>query len=514
MALFLIYVAFPTKNYYYDGIFFARTIEGATTLQSSLIHPNHLIYSPLGYLVYRLTQTLGFTFRAIQVLQVMNSLASVLSAYVLFRIARETFQSRYLAWCVTFLFAFSATWWKFSIDADAYVISVLFLLTCFYLILPTRTPRPWLLIATFSLAVFFHQLAVLFYPIAILGLAWQTGFGVRRPVGAFIFSRGSQAKAVTGHRTPKFVVLLFAIGAFVLIFTTYCFAFYLAAGTFSASRFAGWITSYSPDASFSFNVLSNLRYTVRGHGRLFFGGRFSLLQDLPGSWWSVLLFIWIVLIGLFIIRLLRTLRATRFRRAALPRQGFHPDLFAKLCIFWILIFIVFLFFWLPHNTFYRLFYLPAIILLAAWLISKRLQSSPKFRFALFVIIMALANFLFSVFPYAHVEKNPSLALAFGLNRAWPAGTVVYYASENSDNNLVRYFNPHTEWKPLSDLRQLETDLPGSYALGKTTWLETTAIDQILGQPDGANWLASHVKLESRYELNDRAYRIRFFQVHP
>jgi hypothetical protein len=492
IALFLIYIAFPTKNYYYDGVFFARAIEEANGLQSSLIHPNHLIYSPVGYLAYRLSQTLSFTFRAIQILQVLNSLASVLSAYVLFRIARASFQSRYLAWCLTFLFAFSATWWKYSTDADAYIISVLFLLISFYLILPGRTPRPWWLIATFSLAVFFHQLAVLFYPIIILGLYWQASSG--EPQG----------------RRPLFIVLQFAAWSFVFIFTVYCYAFYLAAGTFSASRFARWIWSYSPDASFSFNVLDNLRYTLRGHGRLFFGGRFSLLQDLPG----VLLFIWIVLIGLFVIRLLRGLRGTRFRHAAITRQRFHPDHFAKLCIFWILIFFVFLFFWLPHNTFYRLFYLPAIILLGAWLISKRLHASPKYRLALFVVIMALANFLFSIFPYAQVENNPPLALALELNKQWPAGTVVYYASENSDNNLVRYFNPNSEWKAFTDLRQLETDASAGYAQGKATWLDTTAIDRIFAQTDGANWLARHVKLESRHELIDRAYRIRFFQVNP
>jgi hypothetical protein len=493
-ALFLIYLAFPTKNYYYDGIFFARSIEEATSLQSSLIHPNHLIYSPFGYLAYRLTQTLGFSFRAIQVLQVVNSFASVLSAYVLFRIAREVFQSRYLAWCLTFLFAFSATWWKFSIDADAYILSVLFLLISFYLILPGRKPRPWLLVATFSLAVFFHQLAVLVYPIFIWGLA-------SRPVDSKEGRPGTASK--------------FALGAFVLILGIYCLAFFLAAGTFSLPRFARWITSYSPDVSFSFNVLDNLRYTLRGHARLFFGGRFSLLQDLPGLWWQVLLFIWIVLLGLFIIRLLRTVRVARFRSTTITRPSLHLDRFAKLCILWVTIFVAFLFFWLPHNTFYRLFYLPALILLGAWFTYRRpVQSSPRYRLALFVAIMALANFLFSILPYAHIEKNPPLSLALELNKAWPPGTVVYYASENSDNNLVRYFNPNTEWRLLSDYRQLSTEVPASYNQGKSVWLETTAIDRLLMQPEGTEWLARHVKLESTRELVDRAYGIRFLQVNP
>jgi hypothetical protein len=494
-ALFLIYVAFPTKNYYYDGIFFARSIEEATSLQSSLIHPNHLIYTPFGYLAYRLTQTLGFTFRAIQVLQVLNSVASVLSAYVLFRIARKTFQSRYLAWCVTFLFAFSATWWKFSIDADAYVISVLFLLITFYLSLPPRTPRPWLLIATFSLAVFFHQLAVLFYPVIILGLHWQTLL--------------SHLKG----RRRLFILLQFAVGSFVFIFSAYCCAFYLAAGTFSASRFARWITSYSPDASFSFNMLDNLRYTLRGHGRLFFGGRFGFIKDL-GPWAYVPLLAWFALIGVFIMKLIPTLRSLR-GHPTMKDQRIRLDHFAKLCTFWTVIYLVFLFFWLPHNTFYRLFYLPALILLSVWFIPKRpAQSSPTYRLALFVAIMSVANFLFSILPYAHIEKNPPLSLALELKRDWTPGTVVYYASENADNNLVRYFNPNTEWRLLFDYRQLSTEVPASYNQGKTVWLETTAVDRLLTQPDGTEWLARHIKQESTRELVDRAYRIRFLQLNP
>ena len=171
----MIYIAFPSRNHYWDGVFFARVIENAQGLHGSLIHPNHLIYTPFGYLLYRLSQMLGFTFRAIHVLQFANIVASVLSAYVLFTIARRHFRSLYLAWSLTFLFAFAATWWKFSVDADAYILSVFFLLICFALIMPGRKLRPFLLVILFSFAVFFHQLAIFFYPVIVLALFWQSG---------------------------------------------------------------------------------------------------------------------------------------------------------------------------------------------------------------------------------------------------------------------------------------------------------------------------------------------------
>jgi hypothetical protein len=39
----VIYLLFPTRVYYWDGIVFAQAIEDASRLNPSLVHPNHLI---------------------------------------------------------------------------------------------------------------------------------------------------------------------------------------------------------------------------------------------------------------------------------------------------------------------------------------------------------------------------------------------------------------------------------------------------------------------------------------
>ena len=484
-VIFLSYIAFPTKNYYYDGIFFAQVIENSKGLNGSLLHPNHLLYNAFGYLLYRASQAIALSLRAVQVLQFANSVGAVLCAYVFFRIIKKLF-SEYLAWTLTFLFAFSATWWKFSTDADAYIFSVLFLLLSFYLLLH-KDSQPLLLLITFSLAVFFHQLAILFYPIAVLGLLWHRA------------------------RHPRHV-FTFAIGAFVVVFGCYCLFFYLASGSTNPTRFARWITSYSPDASFSFNLLSNLRYTLRGHGRLFFGGRVSALQDLMRFWIVMLIVVWA---GLIVALLFKSIQGLRDRHDSDSVQyTLRLDTVAKLCIVWIAIYEVFLFFWLPQNTFYRLFYLPAIVLLIGWVISHLARGSKRhYRLALFVAIMAFANFLFSIFPFAHVQKNPPLALALEMNRVWPAGTVIYFASENTDNNLFQYFNPGTHWKSLVTNR-LESDLGPMSRNGASVWLDSSAIDQISSTPAGAEWLAHHEQAGSRRELVDRSYRIRFIEITP
>jgi hypothetical protein len=61
---------------------------------------------------------------------------------------------------------------------------------------------------------------------------------------------------------------------------------------------------------------------------------------------------------------------------------------------------VFLFFWLPQNTFYRLFYLPALILLFGLLLAARPHRISR-TLAVFVIAVALANFLFMIYPFSH-----------------------------------------------------------------------------------------------------------------
>ncbi|HEV2836967.1 MAG TPA: hypothetical protein VGW58_16730, partial [Pyrinomonadaceae bacterium] len=131
--------------------------------------------------------------------------------------------------------------------------------------------------------------------------------------------------------------------------------------------------------------------------------------------------------------------------------------------------------------------------------------------ALFVAAVGLANFLFLIYPFSHVEKYPPLVLALQMNSEWPAGTVIYYGAQNSDAALVRYFNPATRWEPLPDQIAEGISLPSD---GTNTWLETTAIDRLSATPTGARWLAAHTRPETMREVNTGAYRLRFIAIQP
>lgn len=485
LALLAIYLAFPTKVYYWDGIVFAQAIEDASGPGVSLAHPNHLVYNFAGYFFYRLLRGFGADIRAITTLQILNSVLSAACATILFSILRDALRSLYLSFCLTLLFALSATWWKFSTDANAYIASVFFLLVCFYLVLPDRRPAPLLLAFVFFLAMCFHQLAVVAYPVFALGVYLQDG-------GVSIRRRLLNA-------------LTFSVAAFVLIVVTYAVVFYQATGSFELASFLRWTASFSPDVVTHSDIWSSLGYSLRGQVRLFFGGRLNLLQGLTSSGVMLLIALLVFAVVLLIAAVLWNV-VTLKRRLRGARLSLRQKTVLLLALLWAAVYLAFLFFWLPQNTFYRLFYLPALVLLFGLALSALSQSNGRrtFATALFVVAVGLANFLFLIYPYSHVEKYPPLAFALQMNREWTPGTTVYYAAENSDASLVRYFNPATRWQLLPD------QLPE----GTSAWLETTAIDRVSATAEGTRWLNEHTHPNSLRELNNGAYRIRFIQVVP
>lgn len=392
IVIAIVYLAFPTKVYYWDAITFAKTIEDVPRLQPSLVHPNHLIYNFAGYLFYKLLTNLGFDITAMTALQILSSLLSTACAAVLFLILKETLRSVYLSTCMTLLFAFSATWWKFATDGNAYIPSVLFMLLCFYLVLPDRKPRPLLLAVIFFIAMAFHQLAIVMFPVLALGLYLQDG-----PVS---------------FRRRALNVLVFAVIASLLIVTAYAYLFYMASGKSDIGSLLRWTVSFSPDADVRFDLWSNLLYSLRGHVRLFFGGRFNLLRGLINPFVIVLLVALTAAVAVLIFHVLRNVRRiVSLRWVREMHLGTRQKTVLLLSLLWTGLYLVFLFFWLPQNTFYRLFYLPAlIILIGLTLASFTNRPAGKFT-ALFVAALALANFLFLMYPFSSVKSAANFSLA-------------------------------------------------------------------------------------------------------
>lgn len=493
---FLAYVLLLTKNYYWDGIFFAQVIEDAPRINATLIHPNHLLDLIFEYVLFRTVRLLGFQARALTVLQLSNCVLAAAAVALFFRICLDWFKSLYVSLIVAALFAFSATWWRFATDADTYIGAVLLLLVAFYFLGPDHKTRPFAVALAHAFAMLLHQLCVFFFPVAIVGLVLQ-------------------AKK-HGSKNGARAALKYALLATALTVGVYYFVFHAAAGSRSLTRFGVWITYFSPENGFSFNAAGNLGYTLRSQVRVFLGGRAAFVREFGGP----------VIIGLAVVtalatlacvfRLLRHWKELKEALAATAASVSRFKLLTILSALWIAPYVVFLFFFIPQNVFYRLFYLPAMILLIGSALAT-IESSPnhirRYRAALFALALCLANFTFSQYPYTQVRANPPLDLALSLNKVWPTGTVVYFVSPNTDGSLVRYFNPRTVWVQVApaeftrQVDQLPPTTPGA-------WLETSLVDQLEATADGRAWLASHAVRRADCELVNSKFRIRFYQLKP
>jgi hypothetical protein len=382
-GVLLLYLPLLTKNYYWDGIFFARVIEDARGLDVSLLHPNHLLYNVVGYLFYKLAQGAGLRLRAVEVLQILNCFFGAASAYMLFRILQDCFKSVYLSVTLTLLFALSATWWKFATDADSYIPSVFFLLVSFYFVLPQRRrPRPFLVAGAHAASMLFHQLAIFFFPVALLGIFLQT------------------ASQPTRQRLAH--LLKYALAAFIFTFPAFLYSFYLVTGGFELALFARWLTTFSPEHGFTFTFRDNLTYTLRGHSRLVVGGRLSFLRDLGGPFMYAMTALLLAVAAVFFYRFFRYFKELRTARGTAPEDASRLSALRLLCGAWIVTYVVFLFFFIPQNTFYRLFYLPALVVLAGTFLAPY-EAAPdhahRYRAALFVAMLAIANLTFTAYPY-------------------------------------------------------------------------------------------------------------------
>jgi hypothetical protein len=426
---------------------------------------------------------------------VTNSILSALAAFVLFRILKISFRSTYYAFVLTLLFAFSDVWWKFSTDADSYIASILFVIVSFYFVLPDRNPKPFVVALTHSIAMCFHQLAIFFFPVALLGIFLQTyGLPMRERL----------------WKTAQYGVI-----AFLLTFGSFCILFSLQTGSIEISTLFRWLTSYSPENGFIFSLKDCIKHTVSGDIKLFFGGRLNFLKEVMGP-----LTISLVVVGGAALAgaVIQTVRAWRLRNIRENPESTNKftSLF-WLCVVWAGVYHVFLFFWIPQNTFYRMFYLPAIVILMGILLKRFEHPERRLRRSLMlVIVLAVSNFLFLIYPYSFVRKETPLELALKMNNIWSPKTVVYYSTLESDNKLVKYFNPSTTWKKLDGFgtNKFETELQKIYAGGSDVWIETSAINWIAKQETGAEWLKKHCPDQTSYKLSDPAYNVTVAQVVP
>lgn len=452
-----LYLALPNRNYYWDGIGFSLDVERALKPGAGLfLHPNHILYNPLGYAGVRLLGIRSLTF-----FQSFNSILAGLTLVLLYRTLRHDGTSREVSAMLVLIFAFSATWWKFAADADSYIAAVLLLLAC-YRVLVSERPSPFSVALLHATAILFHQLAVVFFPAALFGL-------------------------YTNKRRVR-PALVYAVTAASLTFGGYV----LANRIDGNGPFIPWMTSHAADAKFTFNPVRDAALTVQSSIRLFFGGKLSQFRpDAPALAGVALV---LIAVGYLARR--------RISFSGLLAHG-HPH--KSLLLVWIGTYLAFLFVWLPQHPFYRLHYLPALLMFAAPA-AERMD-----RKALAAITLAVFswNFAFLTYPNFRPENNAPLAFALSQKAAWPAGTAVIYSRFQPDLWTISYFNPQAEWIAVQS-----GDLADIEALKQRhshVWIDSTAHDAIVSTPEGRAWIRANVM--DKIVVSDPKHRFEFDRIN-
>jgi len=483
LTALLVYLAIPTHNYYWDGITFALDVENAASLKS-LLHPNHLLYSPIGWYVYR---ALGRSIRALYILQVLNAFFAGLAVYFLFGMVAKVSHSIRAAITLSALFALAGIWWRFSTDADAYILSVLLLILCADLLITSRPSRPFLVALLHILAMLVHELAFLFVMPACYWI-WRHGAEGESQLVRF---RRAMIYACTAG--------CFTLGVYVAV---YCWRF----GGFTFPAFFAFLTSHATGSGFSFSAIRNSWLTARSWAQVFLAGKMALVRY---SGWLTRL-----LIGLSLVSLLFLLKtAFSYYRKGASIRIYDREVF-RFAAIWLAVYASFLFFWMPENSFYKLFAWPAFILLLAGCWKSDLDRTSPGKPDLGSLLIAatvfcvLFNLSFAIIPYSRTSSNPALSFALRMGQTFKPGTVIYYDNFIVEDSFVRYFNPQTQWKRLGPVTTIDQDLQSVEAV----WLDPTALC-VLSTRD-PDWYQRRTSGSRVEEFAGSKGPLRFVQLAP
>ncbi len=454
----ILYVALPTRDYYWDGVGFAVNIEKQHTA-ASLLYPSHLLYNLWGDWLYRLSDLLGFHVRSLFLMQAANGVLGGLCVFLLHECLRLRNMPDRLAVAWALVFGFSASWWRFASDANAYVPTI-FLLLCAYILLERYSRGVILAGLVTCAAMLFHELAIFFIPVALMRLR----------------NRGRLSSWI------------FTTAALLPVAIAYIVAFRAATHETSITAFLAWITVHSPDSGFSFNMFHDALLTLRGTLRLFFGGKLGdFVRDPVSLAATAVLAIGMVAFGV---------------RSA--RGGISISRPARHLAVWTGIYVAFLFLWMPQNTFYRLFYLPPLILMLAMTLRSTLVW-------LFLPVLFLWNFVFLIYPQSRPEFNVPMRFALAQRDTWTSGTPVAFHQFYPDLWTISYFAPQAVWIGIDhgDPAEAERALEYAHKMDKTLWLDDTSYDLIAANPDGRRWLAEHERPDESIDFKAAKHEFRF-----
>jgi hypothetical protein len=358
------------------------------------------------------------------------------------------------------------------------------MLTCLLFTVDDRV-RPVVVGILHAAAMLIHELAFLYMPALAVALWHQ------------------QAKQ--GRQGNTKCVMQFALTALTITTLVYYISFIYQFHDYSVLGLLRWVTSYAQDASFSFNITKNVAASLLGNLRLFWGGRLALVSAVWNPFVAFTAAGVLASAGVFVYSLRKQPRVT---------MPFKHRSIACVSVVWILTYSIFLLFWLPHNTFYRLFYIPAVLLLISTVLNNPQQRRLLLGSAVAILFFWNAGFV--IYPYSQPRLNTALTIAHTLQKVWPMGTIVYWDVYASDNRVVQYFNPQVTWKPLwgrAWTEELHDTIVRTQAQSQAVWFDSNALRIYRGQdPNFDAWFRVNCRIDVEEEFTNGDHRVGFARL--
>lgn len=164
---------------------------------------------------------------------------------------------------------------------------------------------------------------------------------------------------------------------------------------------------------------------------------------------------------------------------------------------WAATYTVFQFFWMPLNSFYRIFYLPPLLLILIYVTDKYIRRYIK-ALTICVVLMILWNFLFYIYPRSCAAHNDPLMAALRLAERAETGERIYYKNFDTDNWIIRYFNLETKWFPFSGIHDIHPN--------EAVWVDPSAWELLSSSRTTASCVRLLGEVRSKSDRREIVFR--------
>jgi len=489
--IFILFASHPTRRFYFDGVLFACNIEHG--VWEKLFNPHHLLYTWVMYILHNVIEAVsGREIKALFLMQWVNIFMGSLGVALFWRLLARLVEDKGLAVLVVLLGCLSFTWWHFSTDADVYIISTLFLLLAadrLEIVIRHREPSnfDFVAIGIFqTLSVLFHQLNV-FWVVCVIGCLWLV-------------------KSMGPPKDRWRWWWIYAASLAIPVAVAYIGIGIFALGQKTVSEFFYWITEYGHESSYWISSWTEIPYaTLNGYLMVFFHrwalGPKLLEYDLTlaieeGRFWKGILktVFGYYSLGLLFFIYLAALYNLKKYYIQYPKK-------AIFCFSWLLPYVLFQFFFMPTNYFYKLFFFVPLLAIFAWygqilvtpekkwlkwilfslfiigvafkepilaalvlifaVVFEIFQSRKDlvYRWGLFILVvfLPLYNFYAGIQPEARLANNPEVVHALMLEPYFEDGDILIFegGSDYIDGKIIQALT-RVEIYTLTDLYEMES----------------------------------------------------------